>query len=219
MTYSAPDTNILIFETVGGLPYQEEQAETYFEMIRSEETTGILLHEVDLEFYKVIKKRIGETREYALKAKQHNSWEKAAEYTPKNKYSKNFAKSLKQRTKPKNALNELNTWKRTIKNRYRRRKKKLKKDSERKLDAEKTSQIENNIPDKKHFNEETKTDARIIQSAFLHSHEYNRNITIISDDKHLLKTDYPKIEKILEFNNYQYEVNSNRPQKYFEAVG
>lgn len=218
MSYSTPDTNILIFETVGGHSYQQEQAETYFELIRNKETKAILLHEVDLEFYSVIKKRISETRKYALKATQHKSWEKASDYTPDNHYAENFAESLKERAEPQNAIKELNKWKRSIKSQYRRRKKKFKKDSERKLDSEKTNKIENQIPDKKHSNEETRTDAKIIQSSFLHSHEHNRNLAIISDDKHILNTEYPQIETIMNFTDYQHEITSNRPQKYLETI-
>lgn len=217
MSHTTPDTNILIFEVVGGNQDQQEQAETYFKLLNRDVTTGVLLKEVEYEFHKVIKKRISELREFALKAEKHRSWEKAQDYIPENRYAENFAEALMEGREPDNANSELSDWKSRIENSYRRRKRKFKEDSERSLDPEKTSQIEQKIPEKREGEDNT-ADARIVQSSFLHSHEFSRNLTIISDDSNMLDADYTLMEEEMEFTEYRNEVTASTAEKYSETV-
>lgn len=220
MSYSAPDTNILIFEIVGGTLDQVDDAEEYFELIKQDERTGLILEEVDREFKRVIKKRISELRPYAQKAKKHSSWEKAEEYTPDNEYADNFAEALRNRSSPENGLSKLSQWKRSISASFQRLKKKMKIDDERDLNPETTSEIKDEIPDKNNHEpeEEKETDARIIYSTFLCSKEYRKNTTLVSDDYHILETDFSEIENILDFQESTEIVSSNTPSGYVESA-
>jgi len=220
MSYSAPDTNILIFEIVGGNSDQVEDAGDYFDLIKADDRTGLVLEEVDREFKRVIQKRISELRPYALKAKKHSSWEKAEDFTPDNEYADNFAEALRERCSPENGLSKLSRWKRSIFASFQRLKNKMKIDDERDLNPEKVSEIKDEIPDKNNHEpeEEKKTDARIIYSTFLCSKEYRKNTTLVSDDYHILETDFTEIEEILDFDDSTEIVSSNTPSGYAESV-
>lgn len=220
MSYSAPDTNVLIFEIVGGNPDQVDGAKEYFELIKNGEKIGLVLEEIDREFKRVIQKRISELRTYALKAKKHSSWEDAENFTPDDEYADNFAEALRNRCSPEDGISKLSQWKRSILASFQRLKKKMKIDDERDLDPEKVSEIKDEIPDKDNHEpeEEKETDAKIIYSTFLCSKEYRKNTTLVSADYHILETDYSEIEDILEFEDSTEIVSSNTPSGYAESV-
>lgn len=213
MSYSSPDTNILIHHLVGGRPHQQEGADDYFDAVKADDTTAVLLHNVDLEFRRVLKKRIAELRRFAQKAKEHSSWQDAEEFVDNNQYAENFADALKENTTPRDALSYLSSFKQNKTASFRRLKRHLKVDDEHTFPDETVSEVEDKLPDKE-GEEEKEMDACIVCSAFTFSHRNTENLTIISDDRHLVDADYNDIEAVFDYDNYQHYVSCNRPQKF-----
>ena len=217
MNFTAPDTNVVIFRFLGGESDKKSAAENYFEKVSSGDFDGVIFHEVNNEYRKVVNREVSDIREFVNKAVDKGSWSAAeSSLTVDTDFASNFLESLKQRCDSVgDGHRELNKMKKSMFSSFRRRKKKyFKEEGKKDFDENLINKVKSKIPSKGPNNDETETDARIVLSAFHFSNYNSENLKIVSDDFHMTELNYKDVEDILDYSNYNKYVRCTPLEKF-----
>ena len=101
MNFTAPDTNVVIFRFLGGESDKKSAAENYFEKVSSGDFDGVIFHEVNNEYRKVVNREVSDIREFVNKAVDKGSWSAAeSSLTVDTDFASNFLESLSKESLP-----------------------------------------------------------------------------------------------------------------------